>query len=68
MGAGAAPVPDNGYRVPLGEPGAGGERLVEPGRAQRVADLGHQRGLYPPQMRPRRQADPPAQAFSRAFQ
>ena len=27
---GAALVPDDGDRLPLGEPGAGGERLIEP--------------------------------------
>jgi hypothetical protein len=33
-----------------------------------VARLGHQIGLHPPQMRPRRLADPPAQAVGRTFQ
>jgi hypothetical protein len=54
LGAGAALVPDDGYRLLLGEPGAGGEGLIEPGCAQPVADLGHQIGLHLPQMRPRR--------------
>ena len=61
-------VPDDGYRLLLGEPGAGGERLIEPGCAQPLADLGHQIGLDPPQMRPCPQANPPAQALGRAFQ
>lgn len=47
-------VPDDGYRLLLGESGADGERLIEPGCAQRVADLRHQLGLQLPQMRPRR--------------
>ena len=68
LSAGTTLVPDDGYRLLLGEPGAGGERLIEPGCAQPLADLGHQIGLHPPQMRPRRQADPPAQALGRAFQ
>ena len=54
LGAGAALVPDDGYRVPLGERGAGGERQIEPGCAQPLADPGHQLGLRLPQMRPRR--------------
>jgi CBS domain len=41
LGAGAALVPDDGDRVPLGEPGSGRERLIEPFRAQRLPDLGH---------------------------
>jgi len=53
-------VPDDGCRLLLGEPGAGGERLIEPGCAQPLAGLGHQIGLDPPQMRPCPQADPPA--------
>jgi hypothetical protein len=68
MGVGAALVLDDGYRVPLGEPGASGEGLIEPAAAQPVADPGHQIGLHPPQMRPRRQADPPSQALGCAFQ
>jgi hypothetical protein len=67
-GAGAALVPDDGYRLLLGEPGSGGERPIDPGRAQPVPGLGHQIGLYSPQMRPGLQADPPAQALGRAFQ
>ena len=44
-GAGAVLVTDDGYRLPLGECGAGGERLIEPVRAQRLAGLGYQLGL-----------------------
>ena len=65
---GAALVLDDGDGLPLGEPGAGRERLIELARAQSVARLGYQIGLHPPQMRPRRLADPPAQAVGRAFQ
>ena len=54
LSAGTTLVPDDGYRLLLGEPGAGGERLIEPGCAQPVADLSHQLGLQFPQMRPRR--------------
>jgi hypothetical protein len=32
MGASAALVPDDGYRLPLGEPAAGREQLLEPAR------------------------------------
>ena len=39
-GAGAALVPGSGHRVPLGEPGAGGECLVEAVGAQRLSGLG----------------------------
>ena len=66
------PVPrwyrDDVYRLPLGEPRAGGERLIELGGAQLLADLGYQFLLQPPQIRPGRQADPLAQALGRAFQ
>ena len=48
LGAGVAPAPHGGYRLPLAEPGAGGERLIEPVRAERLADLGYQLGLPPP--------------------
>jgi hypothetical protein len=41
LGAAAALVPDDGYRILLGEPGAGGECLVELAAAQPLADLGH---------------------------
>src|SRR5216684_8204673 len=58
LGAGAALVPDDVYRLSLGEPGAGGERLVELGGAQLLADLGYQFLLQPPHIRPGRQADP----------
>lgn len=34
-GSGAAPVADGGHRLPLAEPGAGGEHLLEPIRAER---------------------------------
>ena len=61
-------VLDDGYRLPLGEPGAGGECLIELARAQPLADLGHQLSLHLPQVRPGRQAHPPAQALRRAFQ
>ena len=65
----AALVPDDHrYRLPLGEPRAGSGRLIEPPRSQPLADLGHQIGLHSPQMRPGRQAHPPAQAPGRAFQ
>lgn len=60
LSAGTTLVPDDGCRLLLGEPGAGGERLIEPGCAQPLAGLGHQIGLDPPQMRPCPQADPPA--------
>ena len=66
LGAGAVLVPDVGYRLRLGEPGAGGVRLIEPGRAEPLADLGHPLGLHPPRVRPGRQADPPAYAFGSA--
>src|SRR5215475_8045612 len=59
-GAGAVLVPDDGYRLPLGKPGAGGERSIQVVGAQLLADLGHKIGFHTPQMRPRRQADPPA--------
>src|SRR5207302_261230 len=68
LGAGAALVPDDVYRLPLGEPGAGGERLVELGGAQLLADLGYQFLLQPPQIWPGRQADPLAQALVVAAQ
>ena len=42
MGAGAALVPGDLYRLLLGEPEAGRERLVELGGAQLLADLGQQ--------------------------
>jgi hypothetical protein len=48
QGAGAALVPDDSDRLLLGEPGVGGEHLIEPARAQPLADLGHQLGLHPP--------------------
>jgi hypothetical protein len=67
-GPGAALPLDDGDRLPLVEPGAGGERLIELARIQPLADLGRQIGLHPPQMRPRRLADPPTQAVGRAFQ
>ena len=54
LSAGTTLVPDDGYRLLLGEPGAGGKGLIEPGCAQPLADLGHQIGLQFPQMRPRR--------------
>jgi len=66
--AGAAPVPDRGYRLALVEPGAGRERLIEPVRAQRLAELSHQLGLRRPQHRPGPQAHPPAQAIGGTFQ
>src|SRR5215471_17621819 len=59
-GAGAMLVLDDGYRLPLGKPGAGGERSIDVVGAQLLADLGHKIGFHTPQMRPRRQADPPA--------
>ena len=40
MGAGAALVLDDGYRVPLGEPGASGEGLIEPAVAQPLVEMG----------------------------
>ena len=48
LSAGTTLVPDDGYRLLLGEPGADGERLIEPGCAQPLADLGHQIGLDRP--------------------
>jgi hypothetical protein len=48
LGAGVALVPDDGYCLALGERRAGGERLVELARAQALADLCYQFGLYPP--------------------
>jgi hypothetical protein len=54
LSAGTTLVPDDGYRLLLGESGADGEGLIEPGCAQPLADLGHQIGLHLPQMRPRR--------------
>jgi hypothetical protein len=68
LGAGAELVSGDGDRLPLGEPGAGGERLIELARAQPLADLGHQVGLHPSQRRPRREPDAPAQALGRSFQ
>ena len=35
VGGFAVVVPDDGYRLPLGESGAGGERLIEPDRGPR---------------------------------
>jgi hypothetical protein len=64
----AAPVSDQGYRLLLGKPGADGECLIEPGRAQPLADLGHKFGFHLPQVRPGRQSDPAAQALGRALQ
>jgi hypothetical protein len=46
--AGVALVPDDGYCLALGERRAGGERLVGLARAQALADLRDQFGLYPP--------------------
>ena len=54
--------------LPLGELGAGGERLIELNGAQLLADLGYQFLLQLPQIRPGWQADPLAQALGRAFQ
>src|SRR5262249_56504687 len=48
LGAGVALVPGDGYCLALGERRAGGERLVELARAEALADLGYQVGLYPP--------------------
>src|SRR6516164_5287898 len=45
LSAGTTLVPDDGYRLLLGEHGAGGERPIEPGCAQLLADLGYQFGL-----------------------
>src|SRR6202035_4018278 len=56
LSSGTTLVPDDGNRLLLGEPGADGERLIELGCAQPLADLGHQIGLDPPQMRPCPQA------------
>ncbi len=42
LGACAALVRDDIYRLALGEPRAGGERLIELGGAQLLADLGYQ--------------------------
>ena len=67
LSAGTTFAPDDGYRPLLGEPGAGGERLIEPGCAHPLAGLGHQIGLDPPQMRPCPQADPPVQALAIGF-
>src|SRR5262249_17697356 len=60
LGAGVAVVPGDGYCIALGERRAGGECLVELARVQPLADLCYQVGLYLPEQRPRRQADPPA--------
>jgi len=65
---GGALVPGEGDCLPLGEHGAGEERLIERNAAELVADSGHQLALYRPQVGPRRQANPPAQALGRAFQ
>jgi hypothetical protein len=54
-----------GYRLPLVEPGAGGEHLVKAVGLQGLVDLGHQLGLPRPQDRPRSQPGPPAQALGR---
>ena len=43
--AGPALISDDGYRLPLGEPGAGGERLIELVRPEPLTDLGRQFGL-----------------------
>jgi hypothetical protein len=64
----AALVSDHRYRLLLAKPGTDGERLIEPGGTQPVADLGHQFGFHLPQVRPGRQSDPAAQALGRAFQ
>ena len=48
LGASVALVPDDGYRLALGERRAGGERLIELARAQPLAELGYQFGLHPP--------------------
>jgi hypothetical protein len=40
LGASVALVPDDGYRLALGERRAGGERLIELARAQPLAELG----------------------------
>ena len=47
-GAGAALIPDDGYRLAPGKRSASGERLIELARAQPLADLGDQIGLQPP--------------------
>src|SRR5262249_14633747 len=60
LGAGAVLVPAGGYRIPRGKPGAGGERSIEVLGAQLLAALAQKIGSHTPQMRPRRQADPPA--------
>ena len=46
--AGAAPVPDRGYRLALVQLGAGCECLIETVRAQRLAEPSHQLGLCRP--------------------
>ena len=68
LGADAALVTDDSYRLSLAKRGAGGERLIESLRAQRLASLGDQLGLALAQRRPHPQADPPSQAFSRALE
>jgi hypothetical protein len=51
-GAGAAPVTDGGHGLLLAEPGASGERLVEPVGIQCLTDLGDQLGFVSAQQRP----------------
>jgi len=46
--AGAAPVPDYGYRLALAEPRAGRERQIEPVRAQRLTEPSYQLGFRGP--------------------
>jgi hypothetical protein len=46
LGAGAL-ILDDCYRLPLGQRGAGGVRLIELVCAESLADLGHQFGLRP---------------------
>jgi hypothetical protein len=44
-GCGTALILDDGYRLPLGQCGASGERLIELVRPEPLADLGRQFGL-----------------------
>jgi hypothetical protein len=67
-GCGAAPAPDGGHSLPLAEPGTRGECLVEPDRALRLADLGHQVGLPWSQHRPRPPPSPLPEACGRPGQ
>src|SRR5262245_14199064 len=60
-----AAVADSGHRLAAVEPGAGGERLVEPLDPERLADFVDELGLPSPEHRPRLQADPLAQSLGR---